>query len=137
LPLALGNYVVGIMFLVIQWMLACRIDGASELGIYYAVMNFQVIMSFLPVQMGNIFLPLLSELSLSKKRFFRITLRYIFGNGLLTLLLIIPFISFPKYFMNLYGIEYSSGSIVLCLAAIYVFLNVLCTSFWHVFIRLV
>jgi O-antigen/teichoic acid export membrane protein len=86
-------------------------NGTAELGIYHIVLSFQAIMLFLPQQLYPIFLPLLSELNgrENHSRFLRITWKSWLLNTVIALLVVMPFLMFPKLFLGLSGTEFIEG----------------------------
>ena len=111
--------ICAILFSVSNWMcqlmLASQPNGDSELGIFYAAMIFYTIVLFLPQQVATVFLPLLSELNVTKdvKRYRKTVLWFIVFGLLSSLALALPLVLFSKQVMGFCGVGFETGFLTL------------------------
>jgi O-antigen/teichoic acid export membrane protein len=129
LPAVLSGVLVG----PINWgssaMLVNQPNGYAELGIYSASNQWRLAVLFIPGILGQVFLPVLSNLegdSGEKKNYRKILLFNICLNFTITLGVVLPLILFAPHIMSLYGPGFETGSStlkVLSISAVLVAVN--------------
>jgi O-antigen/teichoic acid export membrane protein len=119
-PVFLSTTIWSISIWLTQLMLASYSEGTSTLGIYYVVINYQMIMSFIPIQLRSVFFPTFSQLSNKKNsdQYWRVVKKSWLFNIVISLLVVFPFLLFPKFFMGIYDIEFIEGWYVLVIAGL-------------------
>jgi O-antigen/teichoic acid export membrane protein len=134
IPLVISSVIVSFSYWIPQVLLMQQPNGTAELGIYHVVLNFQAIMLFLPQQLYPIFLPLLSELNgkQDNDRYWHVIGKGLLLNLIISLIVIIPFVLFPKWFLGLVGMEFVDGWIAMQIACISMVINSLGTAFYQI-----
>jgi O-antigen/teichoic acid export membrane protein len=121
LPIFLHNSIYVIVNWVSQLLLTKQPNGLAELGIYWAAMNWQFVILFLPQQIISVFLPILSQICKNKtKLFWRTIGRCWLITFSVSLILVLPFLIFPQIFMGLFGNEFTGNWKVLFSVCIFV-----------------
>jgi O-antigen/teichoic acid export membrane protein len=102
-------------------------NGAGELGIYYALMFFYSMVSFLPGIVNNVLLPMTSETlgNQNVKQLRKIIFMQLGLNVFTALVVLFPIIFFPQQIMNCFGNDFIVGNEVILLFVVYCLLTVL------------
>jgi O-antigen/teichoic acid export membrane protein len=117
--LSLPIFLCGIMFCIFTAIYRLKLvsspNGFYELGIYVAVTQIEMIVYYIPIQIGAVVLPLLSEQHGKKdiKKFFYLSNLSIGFNMIVTLVAVLPVIIFASPIMFLFGDTFTEGSITL------------------------
>jgi O-antigen/teichoic acid export membrane protein len=125
IPIVLSALIYSTVVWFSQLMLGAETNGKEELGIYYAVFNYQVIMLFILTQLLSVFLPIMSELN-GKNNFLQywsMVKKSWFLSTIITLVVVTPFLLLPKLFMGLYGTEFANSWITLQVACFIVIVS--------------
>ena len=136
LPLFLSGVVYAVGIWLSQLMLATLPNGRAELGIYFAVMNYQMIMLFFTQRIQSVFFPMLSELAVEGKerQYWRVVWKGSLLNFAVAGVCATPFLMFSKFFMGLNGEEYTVGWTALMISAIVVLVTVLPNTCYQVLV---
>jgi O-antigen/teichoic acid export membrane protein len=135
LPITLGVVTTAMAYWIVQMILAKQPDGISQLSIYYAVLNYQLAISFFPSQLTQVFFPILNELN-STRRYWYVVPKMLLINFSISLLIVCPFLVFSKYFMSLYGAEFINGWLTLCMAGLAVVASTISGIFYQIILSL-
>ncbi|MDR0704067.1 MAG: oligosaccharide flippase family protein [Planctomycetaceae bacterium] len=102
-------------------------NGAGELGIYYALMVFYSIASFLPDIVNNVTLPMASETQGNQnvRQLRKIIFMQLGLNISVVLVILLPIIIFPRQIMSCFGNDFIVGNGVIFLFVVYCLLAVL------------
>lgn len=128
LPAALS----GILVAPVNWacgaLLVNQTNGYSEMGVFNAAKQWQLAILFIPGILGQVLLPLLSNLnSESEESHYRETLKYnLFLNASIAFIIVAPLLFMAKFIMSSYGVGFENGFNVfkvLALTAVLISLN--------------
>jgi O-antigen/teichoic acid export membrane protein len=126
---AIGNWITLLL-------LKAQPNGSAELGIYYVIMNYNIIVLFGSQQVFTVFFPILSELY-GKGEFHQFW-KVAFKNGFIctgiTFFCTIPFIINPRLFMEIAGKEFANDGLILACSCICTIITTIATIPYYILI---
>lgn len=119
LPLFFSNVFYAFSLWLTQAMLNRMPGGAEELGSYYAAYNYQLIGLFLFQQLAMVIFPVMSELSGKENtaRYWSLVKKGTLLGTAFSAFVVLPFMLFPGFFMELNGQEFAKDWNVLVFAS--------------------
>lgn len=95
-------------------------NGHAQMGIYYAADQWKNAISFIPMRMMNVGLPIMSSLFGQKdmRRYYKVVKSTQLAIVGISIMVALPIIIFSKHIMRFYGSSFSEGYIILILLLI-------------------
>lgn len=115
LPAALGRALVGPVDWACGAMLVNRPDGFAEMGLFNAANQWRIAILFIPGMLGQVLLPLLSNLNekSSEHQYRKLLVFNVFLNAAIALVVVLPLMLLSRVIMSSYGPEFENGTSVL------------------------
>jgi O-antigen/teichoic acid export membrane protein len=134
LPTVMCGTIVSGGVWICQMLQRAQSNGAGELGIYYALMFFYSMVSFLPGIVNNVLLPMSCEAQGNQniRRVQKIIFTQLGLNVLAALTVLFPIIFFPQQIMNCFGNDFIADNEVIFLFVVYCLLAVLAETVYTV-----
>jgi O-antigen/teichoic acid export membrane protein len=136
LPIVICGILYAGMIWFVQMMLRMQPNGATELGEFYAAQNIQIAIFFLPSLLSAVFFPNLCEVGGTSQnaRYWRVVKKGLGLQVVVSLILVLPMVLFPKFLMRLNGNEFADNGLILVAFSIWGVLSVLCAVVWQVMV---
>jgi O-antigen/teichoic acid export membrane protein len=114
-PMTLVAIIYCGMIFIVQMMIGKQHDGIKELGLYYAAMNYQMMVLVLPNILMTTFLPNFCELNNPKQllQYWKIVKLGLILTPLIATCSALPLLILPNYLMELNGTEFTNTGRIL------------------------
>jgi O-antigen/teichoic acid export membrane protein len=115
LPAVMSSSLVGPVNWACGALLVNQYDGYAQMGIYSAANQWRVAILFLPAMLGQVVLPILSNLNAesSGKQYRKVLILNILLNTGIALAVVFPLVLLARYIMSSYGPGFEDGTGVL------------------------
>ncbi len=128
LPAALSGIMVSPIFWVCNAILVNQPGGYGQMGIYDAASQWQAIILFIPGVVGQIVLPILSNLNglAEQKKSLKIIYYNLMVNGGISCVIALPLVAFSPFIMRSYGAGFEQGTstlVILSVCTVFISLN--------------